>query len=167
MSNNPIKPHRMLKEVRIRASLLLKAARKGDELAIKRLNGQLKRRRALTVSAIELTGLPYANLLRSSAAVPERFFERPAAAHWNHWFATYDEAKAHLLAFQGFLFPFNNQFVVVEGDFLKDLKLDPDHPDWAKIGFDWVKPNCMASFARLHNLLCKQGFSAQGSCYVQ
>lgn len=167
MSDNPIKSHRVFKEVRIRASLLLKAARNGDELAIKRLNYCLKRRRALDVSAIELTGLPYAKLLRSSAAAPERFFERPVATHWNHWFATYHEAKAHLMAFQGFLFPFKNQFVVVEGDFLQDIKLDPDHPDWAKIGFDWEKPDCMAAFVRLHNLLSKQGFSAQGSFNVQ
>lgn len=166
MPNKPTEPTRILKEVRIRASLLLKAARAGHEPAITRLDGRLKRRRALDVAAIELTGLPYAQLHQSCPAAPERFFERPVASHLNHWFATYQEAKAHLISFRGFLFPFKSQFVVVDGDFLKDLHLDPDHPDWAKIGFDWEKPDCMAAFVRLQAVLCKQGFSAQGSSHV-
>lgn len=166
MPNNPRNSQRILNEVRIRASLLLKAARTGDEPAIKRLNGSLKRRRALDVSAIDLTGLPYLKLTQSRAAAPERFFERSVATHWNHWFATYNEAKAHLMAFQGFLFPFKNQFVVVDGDFLKDLGLEPDHPDWARIGFDWEKPDCMTAFVRLNDLLCRQGFSVRESSNV-
>lgn len=166
MPSNPIGSQRILNEERIRASLLLKAARNGDQPAIKRLNGHLKRKRALDISAIELTGLPYVKLAQFSVAAPERFFERSVATHWNHWFATYNEAKDHLTAFQGFLFPFKNQFVVVDGDFLKDLELEPDHPDWAKIGFDWEKPNCMTAFVRLHDLLCKQGFSVRESSNV-
>lgn len=166
MPTNPTNSQRILNEVRIRASLLLKAARNGDEPAIKRLNGRLKRRRALDVSAIELTGLPYAKLIQSRVAAPERFFERPVAAHLNHWFATYNEAKAHLMTFQGYLFPFKNQFVVVDGDFLKELKLEPDHPDWERIGFDWEKPDCMTAFVRLHDLLCKQGFLVRDSSNV-
>lgn len=167
MPNKVIESDRIIKEVRIRASLLLKAARNGDELAVNRLNGRLKRRRALDVSAIGLTGLPYAKLHQSLSATPERFFEKPVAAHLNHWFASYQEAKAHLMSFRGFLFPFKSQFVVVDRDFLKDLKLEPDHPDWAKIGFDWEKPDCITAFVRLHNLLCRQGFSARGSSDVQ
>lgn len=166
MTDTSKEPDRLTKEVRIRASLLLKAARGGDALAINRLKGRLTRRRALDVSAIELTGLPYVKLLHSNVAAPERFFERPVATHWNHWFATYQDAKAHLTSFRGYLFPFKSQFVVVDRDFMQDLKLDPDRSDWATIGFDWEKPDCMSAFVRLQALLCSQGFSAQGSSNV-
>ena len=165
MSNTDTSYMRIVREVRIRATRLLKAARQGDIDAIKQLSGQLKRRRALDVAAHELSGVAYLDLVSRSGnatiADPVRFFDRQLSPHWNHWFAQYEETVAHLRLMGGFLFPFRSQFVVIDAHVLRSLDLDPDNPDWCKIGFNWAQPADIAAYARLNVALCKAGFSVE------
>lgn len=162
MSSPPVFSERLTREARIRASLLLKAARKGNEAAIRRLGGVLKHRRALDIAAQEL-GHPDYQTLRATAphtvlADPTRLFNGPVASFLNHWFATYDEARRHMLEFGGVLFPFRTQHVVVEDGFLTACRLDPTDADWQRIGRDWVRPADIAAFTRLNARLCAAGF---------
>ncbi|GGX48173.1 hypothetical protein GCM10007385_15000 [Tateyamaria omphalii] len=156
---------RLLREIRIQATRLLKAARQGDATAIDRLNGRLKRRHALDVIARQLGGAPYVDLVsapeRTPLADPSRFFDQPMATYWNHWFRRYDEALAHRTMAGGYLFPFRQQFVVVEEHLLRALGIDPEHPDWARIAFNWARPADPAAFLRLNAVLCDAGFAEQ------
>src|SRR5262249_8075418 len=74
----------------------------------------------------------------------------PRMSAWlNQWFAHYGEAKAALDREGGYLLPFRNQFFVTSRDAVRELGLDPDDPDWARIGHDWVRPRDPEAHLRL------------------
>lgn len=156
---------RLLREIRIRATRLLKAARGGDTDALGQLSFRVKRRHALDVVAQQLCGAPYTDLIvpsgKAGIADPSRFFECGLSAHWNHWFARYDEALEHLKTAGGYLFPFRNQFVIFDEHVLRTLGLDPDDPDWRRIGYNWARPEDAEAFARLSLVLCNAGYEAR------
>lgn len=58
----------------------------------------------------------------------------------NQWFTTYDEARAFREAEGGYLLPFKNQFFVTVAGAITELGLDPNDPNWERIGWDWVRP---------------------------
>jgi hypothetical protein len=62
------------------------------------------------------------------------------SCHFNIWSASYDEARAIRAEHGGWLLPYRHQFLVVDGDFLRTLGLDPDDPDWQAMGRDWLRP---------------------------
>ena len=61
-------------------------------------------------------------------------------AFLNRWFPSYAEARASLEADGGFLLPYLSQFFVTQADAVRESGLDPDDPDWRRIGWDWVRP---------------------------
>ena len=61
-------------------------------------------------------------------------------AFLNRWFTSYDKARASLDAQGGYLLPYRDHFFVSTPDAIRELGLDPDDPDWAAIGCDWVRP---------------------------
>lgn len=67
----------------------------------------------------------------------------------NRWFARYEEARASLDEQGGYLLPFRTQFVVCESEGIRLLGLDPDDPDWERIGRDWVRPADRDAWQRL------------------
>lgn len=67
----------------------------------------------------------------------------------NRWFAHYADARASLTAQGGFLLPFDRQFFICEAEGIRVLGLDPDDPDWERIGRDWVQPKDEAAWQRL------------------
>jgi hypothetical protein len=69
----------------------------------------------------------------------------------NRWFTTYDEARASLDGLGGFLFPYRQQFYVCESEGVRELGLDPNDPDWDRIGRDWVKPADREAWLRLRD----------------
>lgn len=71
------------------------------------------------------------------------------SAFLNRWFADYDEARACRLAEGGYLLPYREHFFVTTAEAIRELGLDPDDPDWARIGFDWVRPRDAEAHARL------------------
>jgi hypothetical protein len=58
----------------------------------------------------------------------------------NQWFTRYEDARALRESQGGFLLPFKNQFFVTVAGAIVELGLDPDDPDWERIGWDWVRP---------------------------
>lgn len=70
-------------------------------------------------------------------------------AFLNRWFATYGEARASQAAEGGYLFPYRHQFFVAEAEAVKELGLDPDDPDWERIGRDWARPRDREAWERL------------------
>ena len=78
-----------------------------------------------------------------------RMYVPQMAALLNRWFTTYEAARASLEAEGGYLFPYRNQFFVTLPEGVRELGLDPEDPDWERIGYDWVRPRDRAAWARL------------------
>jgi hypothetical protein len=67
----------------------------------------------------------------------------------NNWFTNYEEARAALDSQGGYLLPYKSQFFVTQSEGIRELGLDPDDPDWALIGWDWVRPQDSQARERL------------------
>ena len=67
----------------------------------------------------------------------------------NRWFKSYEEARASLERESGYLLPYRAQYFITLGEGIRELGLDPDDPDWARIGWDWVRPNDTEAWERL------------------
>jgi hypothetical protein len=67
----------------------------------------------------------------------------------NQWFSSYEAARQALESGGGFLLPYRNHFFVCEADLIQALGLEPDDPDWDKIGRDAAKPKDPEAFQRL------------------
>jgi hypothetical protein len=68
----------------------------------------------------------------------------------NRWFTTYEEARASLESEGGYLLPYRSQFFVTTNEEIRELGLDPEDADWARIGWDWVRPSEKAASERLN-----------------
>lgn len=68
----------------------------------------------------------------------------------NHWFSSYQEAKAYQEKHGGYLLPYKKQCFLCEKNYIANLGFNSDDPDWAAIGFDWVKPNDEDAWRRLY-----------------
>ncbi len=55
----------------------------------------------------------------------------------NRWFTTYEAARAAREANGRYLLPFKHQFFVTDSAAIVEPGLDPDDPDWERIGWDW------------------------------
>ena len=67
----------------------------------------------------------------------------------NRWFVNYEEARASLHEQGGYLLPYKRQFFITEEEGIRTLGLEPEDPDWAKIGWDWVQPKSSEAWERL------------------
>ena len=67
----------------------------------------------------------------------------------NRWFSNHGEARTALESEGGFLLPYQHHFFVCKADVIQALGLDPNDPDWEKIGFDCARPKDQAAFERL------------------
>ena len=47
----------------------------------------------------------------------------------------------------------DDQFLIVDRHFVESLGLDPEDPDWAAIGFNWVVPSDPLARIRLYSRL--------------
>ena len=68
----------------------------------------------------------------------------------NHWFARYDEARAWLEREGGFLLPYRHHFFVCQAEAIRVMGLDPDDPDWKKVGWDCARPADHEAYERLY-----------------
>lgn len=176
MGNHPTLPG-TLTECRIQAHRILKAARAGDESALRRLSvlptpprWQLKH--ALTVVALE-AGFPSWPALKAqvegqgdapaiaTAIDTDRFFEGRGSAYLNRWFRDLATAEESLRDEGGWLFPYRHQFFICEAGFLDARGIASDDPDWALIGHNWVRPADAAAHARLTRRLAAAGLAVQ------
>lgn len=86
-----------------------------------------------------------------AAVVPpgREWYESGMDVLLNRWFATYEAARASLEEEGGFLFPYAHQFFLCEAEGIRILGLDPDDPDWERIGRNAVEPADAAAWERL------------------
>ncbi len=76
-----------------------------------------------------------------------------AAAFWNIWSATYEEAQTIRQEHGGYLLAYKRHFFIVERAYIEMLGLDPDDADWKLIGRDWARPAVPAARQRLYGKL--------------
>jgi hypothetical protein len=67
----------------------------------------------------------------------------------NRWFSTYEEARRSLATDGGYLLPFKRHYFVCEADVIRAMGLDPEDPDWQKIGRDGARPEDPQAYERL------------------
>lgn len=146
-------------ELKIRAKRLLKAVREGDPDAAKRLRrspalrseqpppsaDEVQHKHCLSVIATEhgFDHWRHAQAVLGGDLCPDGYGKLLGTPHMggflNEWFASYDEALAHLRQRGGYLLPYAKQFVIVTGDYVRDvLRLDPDDPRWAALEHNWL-----------------------------
>ena len=144
-------------ELKIRARLLRKAIASRDGTALDRAVAVSRQRRwafpdewplalCLNIVSVE-AGFDQWNhartVLGGEATAGDdmgRFwYDKACSALLNHWFASYDDARASLHAHSGrYLFPYDRQFIVADAPFVVALGLDPAVPEWDSIGRDLV-----------------------------
>ncbi|MEO7851374.1 MAG: hypothetical protein ABIR94_03835 [Rubrivivax sp.] len=74
----------------------------------------------------------------------------------SNWFALHAEARIALNASRrSVLLPYRRQFVVVQGDYIRELGLDADHPAWVDAQRDLVRAYGGASWLALGLLRLK------------
>jgi hypothetical protein len=114
-----------------------------------------RRRHCLATLARELgfDGWPHASaVLRGTDASDFGTLLYPSGAevHWNVWSASYEEAAAIREDHGGYLLAYRRHFFITDRHFIATLGLDPDDPDWERIGRDWVKPTRPEARERLY-----------------
>lgn len=67
----------------------------------------------------------------------------------NRWFSNHADARSAREGEGGFLLPYQNHFFVCKADVIQALGLDPNDPDWEKIGYDCGRPGDEAAYQRL------------------
>jgi hypothetical protein len=117
----------------------------------------IKRRDCLNLIARELgfPDWPHAKLTIAGEGDAQEFgiLLYRGGGHINCWYVGYDEASADRANCQGYLLAYKRDFLVVDRYFIESLGLHPDDPDWAAIGFDWVRPKSLAARTRLYDKL--------------
>ena len=69
----------------------------------------------------------------------------------NRGFSNYEAARQSLDGEGGFLLPYKKHFFVCEADVIQALGLEPDDPDWERIGRDGAKPKDRDAYERLRD----------------
>lgn len=82
-----------------------------------------------------------------------RFYPRRCARFVLEWHADYAIASTELGRSEGYLFPYKNQFFICSAECIITLGLDPDDPDWKRMGYNWVEPADEEARARLDTKL--------------
>ena len=80
-------------------------------------------------------------------------YPAPSGGHINRWYTSYQEAAEVQVAEGGWLLAYKRQFLIVDRHFVESLGLDPEDPDWAAIGFNWVVPSDPLARIRLYSRL--------------
>lgn len=119
------------------------------------LSSNVQRRHCLTVIARELGFDGWSHALSVLTGENKEDFGRllsppGAAAHWNIWSASYDEARAIRAEHGGYLLAYKRHYFIVDRYYLETLGLDPDDADWDRMGRDWVRPREPTARTRLY-----------------
>jgi hypothetical protein len=139
------------------AARLLKQARAGDPAALRRFASlrnppeTLQLKHALAVVADEAGFDGWTELKQAQSGLDfSEFFAGPSLRDsLNPWFNNYEEARAFHAAHGGVLLPYRHHFFVSSLAMLERLGFEADHPDWADIGFDFVRPRSEAAYGRI------------------
>lgn len=164
----------VISDLKAQARILHRQVASGDPRAVARVRalaelaggdvhavaGRTRRRHCLAALARELgfRGWPHAvAVLRGSETSDFGTLLYPAGAevHWNIWCASYEEAAGIRENHGGYLLAYRRHFFITDRHFVVTLGLDPDDPDWQRIGRDWVKPARAAARERLYRKLIR------------
>ncbi|MEH6633175.1 MAG: hypothetical protein V7776_20355 [Halopseudomonas aestusnigri] len=74
-------------------------------------------------------------------------------AYTNFWSAFYEEAREARANTNGYLLTYGTQYLVTEADYIATLGLDPNDPDWKKIGMNWAQPDDISARENLYHKL--------------
>ena len=156
-------------ELRARAAIFHRRVQAREPEALARLRAlpelrdaatpEVKRRHCLNVIAREFgfSHWRHAKQVLEGDAAVEDFgtLLNPRACHGfvNHWFAQHGEAREAHALHGGYLLPYKRHFVVVTREYVVALGLDPDDPDWGRMGHDWARPLDPAARRRLYSRL--------------
>ncbi len=115
----------------------------------------IQRRHCLAAIARELgfDGWPHAVAVLAGHPVTDfgtLLYPPGGSRHTNIWFASYEKARTVRVQNDGYLLAYKHQFLVTDGYFITTLGLDPEDPDWAEMGRDWVRPAVPAARDRLY-----------------
>jgi hypothetical protein len=129
-----------LESLKIKAKLLQKAKRKiGQTLQLKDALDKIAR----------LSGFPNWRELKEVTEETELFLPSPSSAYWKTWYASYEEALAHLEKGDGFLLPYRKQFFICDTHWIAELGVSADDADLALVGRNWAEPKDRAAWERV------------------
>ncbi len=122
-----------------------------DEAAVA---SSVKRRHCLAAlaRAAGFRGWPHARAVLAGEDEPDRgelMHREHGGAYWNVWSASYEEARDIRREHGGYLLGYRRQFLIVEPPYIEHLGLDPEDPDWSRIGRDWIAPADREAWRRL------------------
>lgn len=169
-----------IRELKVRAAILHRRVTASDPSALPRLRllpefsrhslsvleeraPRVLRRQCLSIVAREFGfgGWSHARAVIGGRAGVSNFgtllYPARCGGFLNLWYRTYDDAALGWRESGGYLIAYGRQFVVVRAPFIKQLGLDPEDPDWGRIGFDWVRPRDLAARTRLYGELIGRG----------
>ena len=156
-----------LQDYKVKASLLLKAFKRSDADARRRFEvlpvhasmseATVQRKHALWVIALENGFADWAQVKAAlSPSLDTLLVPYWSDSYLKNWHADYEEARASLETFGGYLLPYKSQYFIVQRGYIEALGLDPDAKDWILIDFDAAKPKDEAAWARLKEKLEKR-----------
>ncbi|AFY00209.1 hypothetical protein Bdt_0501 [Bdellovibrio bacteriovorus str. Tiberius] len=129
-----------LESYKIKAKLLQKAKQKSGQ------DFQLKDAFALIAKT---AGFASWNDLKATLENQVDFCKKGHSAYWKVWYASYDEARAHLDSDGGYLLPYQKDFFICDENFIQWLGLEVTDEDLLKVGRDWAKPLDADAYSRL------------------
>jgi hypothetical protein len=163
----------LIEELKAQARVLHRQAETLEPSALARLGlepgspdaGTVQRRHCLAAIARELgfSGWPHAVAVLGGTDDTDfgtLLYPAWASAHTNIWCASYDQARAIREKNDGYLLAYKHQYFIVDRYFIATLGLDPDAPEWAEIGRDWVRPGQLEARERLYRVLIRGRLSA-------
>jgi hypothetical protein len=162
--------HHGVRELQPKALERLRALpelRRAEEPELRATASTIKRKHCLAVVAKELGFASWEHARRVLDGDPSEvdfgklLYGDNWGAYLNHWFASYEEARAFLDASSPglpsaqpsptrYLLAFKRHFFIVERFYIEALGLDPDDPDWRAIGWDWARPRSHDARRRLY-----------------
>lgn len=135
--------------------------RGASEAAVREAAGRIQRKHCLAVVARELGFASFEHARRvlegdeAEADFGTLLYGKGSGAYLNHWFANHAEARAQQVETEGagprqYLLAYKRHCFLAERGFVEALGFDADNPDWAGIGWDWVRPRDAEARQRLY-----------------
>ena len=88
-------------------------------------------------------------LLMDQADKDTLWYQHNLDVFLNRWYSSYADARKAREHHGGFLLRYKSHFFVCEADVIRALGLEPDDPDWERIGWDAAQPADPEAFERL------------------
>jgi len=135
--------HHDIQHSRPRALSRVRTLQELQDLDTAALLNRVRRRHFLSVIARELgfQGWGHAvHSLRDDTSFGRLLYPPRCGGHTNIWCASYEEAQTVQAQQGGYLLAYQNQYLVVDANYIKTLGLNPEDPDWSCIDYNWVEP---------------------------